>query len=115
MMLVNKNHDDLLCLWSLKDTWVQRMQLVKVIEKQRSSENIPISVNAEPHGKVIIQSLNKVTDICWATQVMNSAEEHVLYTTICHTGYMNSLAMIRSLSSEQEERPTFLDFDLGKS
>ena len=114
MMLVNKDHDDLLCLWSLKDTWVQRLQLVKLAEKRRVTENIPISVNADPHGKVIIQSLNKVTDICWAPLVKNTQEEHVLYTTICHTGYLNSLAMIRSLSAEQEEQPTFIDFDLGK-
>ena len=115
MMLVNKDHNDLLCLWSLKDTWVQRMQLVKLNEKRRVTGNSPISVHGEPHGKVIVQSLNKVTDICWAPHVNNSQEEHVLYTTICHTGYLNSLAMIRSLSSQQDEQPTFIDFNLGKS
>ena len=115
MMLVSEDFDELLCLWSLKETWVQRLQLVKLKEKKRSVTNNPISVHGEPHGKVIIQSLNKVTDICWAPLVNGSEERHVLYTTVCHTGYLNSLAMIRSLSSETEqEEPTFIDYNLGK-
>lgn len=114
MMLVNKSNNDLLCLWSLKDTWVQRLQLVKLSETRRFTESSPISVHGDPHGKVIIQSLNKVTDICWAPFVNDSQEDHVLYTTICHTGYLNSLAMIRSLSSEQEQEPIFIDYNLGK-
>ena len=113
MMLVNKDHSELLCLWSLKETFVQRLQLVKITERKRQTEDIPISVHGEPHGKVIIQSLNKVTDICWAPSGSDPLDDQVLYTTVCHTGYLNSLAMIRSLSSEQEQEPVFIDYNLG--
>ena len=115
MMLVSEDFDELLCLWSLKETWVQRLQLVKLTERNRLSLDTPVSVHGEPHGKVIIQSLNKITDICWAPMMNSSQDRHVLYTTVCHTGYLNSLAMIRSLNSEiDQEEPTFIDYNLGK-
>ena len=113
-MYLGSNHDEVLGLWSLRDTWVQRIQLLHIKEKPKAMGDSSICVNATPHHKVIIQSLNKVTDLCWAPMTGNVDKQTVLYTTICHTGYLYSLAMIRSLNSDDEnERPIFLDYNLG--
>lgn len=110
VMHVGSEHDELLCLWSIKETWIQRIQIVHVSEASRSERQSSLSVVARPQLQPLLPCLNKVTDLCWAP--VSPAGKHVLYTTMCHMGHQESLAVIKSL--EPGNTSSNQDYNLGK-
>lgn len=110
IMHLGCEHDDILCLWSIKDTWVQRIQRVRISEATRSDRQSSLSLVAWPQPPVILPWLFKVTDLCWAP--VSSSEKRVLYTTMCHMGQHESLALIKNLNPE--DTSTSEDYNLGK-
>lgn len=113
---VNSNHDQILGLWSVKDSLLQRIQLLKMWEKTRFSESNPLSVNIGTTGRTVIQSLNKITNVCWANIPGESFDSNILYTLMCPTGDYCSMVRIRSLTSGSDSRLNTrnnFDFMLG--
>lgn len=120
MLLMEASPDcrDILGLWSVKDTLVHRIQLLRVdVKKQtyeRSAEAQGLNVEINPQGNVVLQSLNKVTHACWAPSLENPNRKYILYTTVCYTGYSPSLALFRNLEPGGNADFRATDFCLGK-
>ncbi|XP_064603209.1 DDB1- and CUL4-associated factor 4-like [Liolophura sinensis] len=120
MLLMEASSDfhDILGLWSVKDTLVHRIQLLRVNVKKRTSEHKAeargLEVEINPQGNVVLQSLNKVTHACWAPSLENPNRKYILYTTVCYTGYSSSLALFRNLEPGGNADCRATDFCLGK-
>ena len=110
VMHLGENHDEILSLWSIKDTWVQRIQRLQISELARTEKQTSLSVFSKPRLKAILPMLNKVTDLCWAP--VSDNQKPVLYTTMCHMGHQESLAQIKSLNPEDTSPSQ--DYNLGK-
>ncbi|XP_053377259.1 DDB1- and CUL4-associated factor 4-like protein 1 [Mercenaria mercenaria] len=110
VMHTGKEHDEILSLWCIKETWVQRIQRVKILESLRTEKQTSLSVTAQPQLQAILPMLNKVTDLCWAP--VSDTGKHVLYTTMCHMGHQESLALIKSL--DPGDTSACQDYNLGK-
>jgi len=109
-MCVGPDHDEILCLWSIKGLWAQRMQLVEMKDRVRTSQQVSFSIHAKPSLYPVILQTHKVTDVCWAP--MPQEGKHVLYTTMCHMGLQESLAVIKTF--QPSGTTMFQDFNLGK-
>ncbi|XP_067680543.1 DDB1- and CUL4-associated factor 4-like [Haliotis asinina] len=112
MMDTSKDKDKILGLWSVKETVMQRLQLLHLEEKQRMDTSATLSVSVGATGTTVLQSWNKISNVCWAPFIKSPDRNHVLYTTICHTGNSVSLAFIRNLDRTRRQEEYF-DFDLG--
>lgn len=113
---VNSNHDQILGLWSVKDSLLQRLQLLKIWEKTRFSDRNPLSLGLGTTGRTVIQSLNKITNVCWANIPGEPCDNNILYTLMCPTGNYCSMARIRVLNSGVDSRlndSNNFDFMLG--
>lgn len=78
------------------------------------NENRNTSLNIEPIGSAIVQSVSKVTNICWAPFTPNQAQDNtILYTTTSYLGNSASLAMIRNLDSSTVAGFRHTEFNLG--
>lgn len=111
IMHVGSDHDEILSLWSIKETWVQRIQRVRISEADRDQNQSSLSVVAKPQLQAVLPWLNKVTDLCWAP--LSGSGKHVLYTTMCHMGHQESLALIKSL--DPGDTSCSRDYNLGKA
>lgn len=110
VMHIGSEHDEILSLWSIKETWVQRIQRVKISEAVRTKNQTSLSVIAKPQLQAVLPRLNKVTDLCWSP--ISKGGKHVLYTTMCHMGHQESLARIKNLDPLDT---TFCqDYNLGR-
>ncbi|ESO94176.1 hypothetical protein LOTGIDRAFT_232438 [Lottia gigantea] len=111
-MISSPSHDKLLCLWSMKETIMQRLQLVQLSRKKRDSENQRLSLNVQPRGTTVLQSWSKITNVCWAPFPNYPERRNILYTTNCHsTG--QALAFIRNLDATSPRDVAFFDFSIG--
>ena len=115
MMKPNHNRDKLLCLWSLKELIVQRIQMLAINKIGKSSEDGATDIDILPIGAVLLQSFSKVTGMCWAP--LNGGDEEddcILYTTTCFLGNNPSLALLRRLDSDNAEGFRHTEFNLGQ-
>ncbi|XP_046342104.2 DDB1- and CUL4-associated factor 4-like [Haliotis rufescens] len=112
MMDTSRDKDKILGLWSVKETVMQRLQLLHLGEKQRTDSSATLSLDIGATGTTVLQSWNKISNVCWAPFIKSPDRNHVLYTTICHTGNSFSLAFIRNLDKTRRQEEYF-DFDLG--
>lgn len=108
-MCIDENHDEILCLWSIKGLWAQRMQLVKLSEGVRTSRQSSLCASAKPSLYPVFLQTHKVTEMCWAP--MANEGKHVLYTTMCHMGLQESLAVIKTF--QPTGTTMFQDYALG--
>lgn len=111
-METSQEHDKLLCLWSVKGSMIQRLQLVTLQETPRTRPG-HLSVEFDPSGTTVLQSWNKITHMCWADFPQFPDKKYVLYTTMCHTSQAYSLAFIRNMDPACGEKICFFDFNLG--
>lgn len=110
VMHIGDDHNEILSLWSIRETWVQRIQRIQISESVRTDKQTSLSVIAKPKLQAILPMLNKVTDLCWAP--VSDGQKHVLYTTMCHMGHQESLAQIKSLNPE--DTTASQNYNLGK-
>lgn len=109
-MCTSDKHDELLCLWSVRGSWIQRIQSVKIMECSRSQRQESLCVSAKPCLYPVLPQMHKVTDMCWAP--LGAERKHVLYTTMCHLGLQESLAIIKTFGST--ETTMYQDYSIGK-
>ena len=108
----------LLCMWSLVDLIVQRVQILQVNDLRKrycNHDNSSTQINVEPVGTVLLQSFSKITNMCWATMPdTGTAQSPVLYTTTCFLGNNPSLASLRRLDCAGHDSQLISEFSLGK-
>ena len=113
----------ILCLWSLEDLIVQRIQLLQV-DRLALTGSSPegASLSLTPVGATLLQSFSKVTHMCWApSSPGQTTNVNILYTTTCFIGNNPSLALLRTLEGAPEgeegggraEGSTYAEFHLG--
>ena len=112
-MDVGREHDQLLCLWSVSGTIMERLQLVTVKEHRRAWPR-ELSLQFSSSNAAILQSWNKVTSMCWSEFSQCPGKKYVLYTTMCHTGHAQSMATIANLDTANGGDAHFFDCDLGR-
>lgn len=112
-MEVSKEHDQLLCLWSVSGTMMERLQLVTVKESKRAWPR-ELSLQFSLSNATILQSWNKITSMCWSEFSQRPDKKYVLYTTMCHTGHTQSMAAIANLDAADQSDIHFFDCDLGR-
>lgn len=91
--------NNVVCLWSLKDLLVQRMQSISI----KSVDNLIESkacMDVKLFGSMIPKAYSKITSMCSALIDSKGLGEYVLYTTMCAVGNNPSLAMLRNLNCE---------------
>lgn len=108
----SKEHDKLLCHWSIKDSMIQRLQLVTVKEVPRTRPG-HMSVAFDPGHTTVLQSWNKITNVCWSDFPQYPGKKYILYTTMCHTSQAVSLAFIRNMDPAYRDEVHYFDFNLG--
>ena len=112
-MEASAEHDQLLCLWSVSGTMMERLQLVTVAESPRPTPR-QLSLQFSSTNATILQSWNKITSMCWSEFSQRPDKKYVLYTTMCHTGHTQSMAAIANLGSPNQGDMHFFDCDLGR-
>ncbi|XP_076464364.1 DDB1- and CUL4-associated factor 4-like [Babylonia areolata] len=95
-MEVSQDHGQLLCLWSLSGTTVQRLKLLNVHNSPSQSRKLSVRFTACDGG---FQSWDKITSLCWCEFPQHPGKKFALYTTMCHTGQVSSVAVIRCLET----------------
>lgn len=110
VMHIGPDHNDILALWSIRETWVQRIQRVHVHEAPRLLKQTSLSVVARPQPQAVTPLFNKATDMCWAP--LKDRGKCVLYTTMCHMGRQESLAILKSI--DPGDTSVCQDYDLGE-
>ncbi|XP_070180239.1 DDB1- and CUL4-associated factor 4-like [Littorina saxatilis] len=111
-MEMSKDHDKLLCLWSLAESMVERMQLVSIKESERTRPG-ELALEFDSSDTTVLQSWNKITNVCWSELSQFPDKKYVLYTTRCHSSHNQSLAFIRNLDPATQDEVRFFDFNLG--
>ncbi|XP_052272376.1 DDB1- and CUL4-associated factor 4-like isoform X2 [Dreissena polymorpha] len=103
MLCMHKSDSDaeLLCLWSLKDSCAQRIQIVQLCEGKRAADTGSLCLSACPVHRPLLPMTHKVTAMCWAPR--SGWQRLVLYTTMGHVFRQESMAVIRCLSENDTE------------
>ena len=92
------NPNNMICLWSLKQILVQRIQTLTVKSVKQTQENTS-EIDVSVTGAMIPKAVSKITSMCCApVNIRGSTEEYVLYTTMCLIGNNPSLVMLRNLN-----------------
>ena len=113
LMHTNSQSTKLLGLWSLRGLVVQRIQSMDIEAKARGEDD-DMTVNVSPTGTMILQSLSKVTNLCWAPLTPDdTSDRFILYTTMCILGPHPSLALLRKLNPSSIEELCSTEFNLG--
>jgi hypothetical protein len=110
-MFIDKDVYDqsLLCMWNVKNTMCQRIQLLDLnlpdVNEHHENSDVPFHQNIViPHSSPMLQSLNKVTDLCWAPEQGLPGSDHwIIYTTtslMC--GSVPSFALLRNLDAPDD-------------
>jgi len=111
----------LLCMWNVKDTMCQRIQLLDLnLPDLNEMDDNAVSYTREdiiiPHSSPMLQSLNKVTDLCWAPEQGQPGSDHwIIYTTtslMC--GSVPSFALLRNLDAP-DDPDVGANFSLGSA
>ena len=100
-MTPNKDCSKLLCLWSIKNQLMQRIQILDVdYELGKQSLDIKTSCSA------MLGSFSKVVKVCWAPRV-DGTSDYIMYSTMSVIG--NGASMVRL--AKVAENPTTNDTD----
>ncbi|KAL8617651.1 hypothetical protein ACOMHN_047897 [Nucella lapillus] len=77
-MSLNKDHDQLLCMWSVRGTSLQQVQILHVSHhsKTRCGE-LPLDFTLSDH---VLQTWGSIASLCWADCPWVSKSNFVLYT-----------------------------------
>lgn len=113
-MDVSADRMGVLGLWSLKGTMMQRIQYLQIKDNLNACKDNSSRLCIDPAGTVVLQSLNKITNVCWAPVASEKDKKFILYTTMSYTGDSLSLALIRNIDPGSFTMNGHSDFSLGK-
>lgn len=103
-MIPNADFTQFLCLWTLKNTMTQRIQVMRINSLQRTDEEGRFTSSLSWEGKVKLQHTTKVTHLCWADQGDDNSEMQALFTSTCFLGCNPSTAHLFKLKPQQSQQ-----------
>ncbi|KAK3796161.1 hypothetical protein RRG08_018160 [Elysia crispata] len=120
-MLATDTHDHLLCVWSLKSSIAQCIQLLSVSANLRSLKRNAGRTETTETSKVIRSLVTtqpifkKISSLCWAKFPNNAARHTVLYTGTCPIGYSPTIVYAYNFDIVTNSTVSIYELNLGFS
>ena len=116
-MLLSSACDKIICMWSLKDLLVHRLQCLRLDLRKVTNDEGGLDVNITPSDNLILQSFSKISGLCFAPSSCDpecDRDNRLLFTTTSHTSNNPSMALLRRVCGyENSNTGMCAEFRLG--